>query len=412
MDKNFDIYEDALSFTLGPYNDLMPKLTTRDRLRNVGRMAMHFANIVKTSLAPISAAISPPPAQGSLWLCIVSLNNKNSLSFLNDAYQHSSYIQFNKTTNVNGAGYIRTAGPVKYIPSFFKFYRYIKNKFPKFSLQHKAMIFKTWGTYEHALEILKVHRPQALVFSNDHHPILRIYMHAAKILDIPTIYIQHASVSPYFPKLMFDLSLLEGADTVHKYEIIGKIEGQVELIGMPKYDKFANQVKNIKSINHIGVCGNVIDDFDLLKETLQTLVYEFPNKTITYRPHPRDNRELIIKGVEISSSKTTMAFEFLSQQDIIIAGDSSIHLEAAMLGIPSLYIQFNPHRNDYYGYVAKNLIEKFESISAGITYIKTSTVDSSSIRARTKYYNATINTVHDGQSTQLALIKISEFLDL
>ncbi len=59
----------------------------------------------------------------------------------------------------------------------------------------------------------------------------------------------------------------------------------------------------------------------------------------------------------VSNPKTENAFEFLKNQDLIIASDSSIHLEDALLNITGIYFQFgdSDFTFDYYGYVSTGL---------------------------------------------------------
>lgn len=276
----------------------------------------------------------------------------------------------------------------------------------------KDKILESVHYYNNALHILEQGRPAACIFTNDINPKSRALLLAAKKLDIPTIYIQHASVSKYFPPLAFDLALLDGEDTHSKYKEAGTVEGNIEYIGIPKFDSYYKFRQTKDSIDSIGICGNLLDEKDKLHELVIKIQQAFPSFTLSYRPHPRDNRTLSFPGkVAISDSKSELIFDFLKRQDLILAANTACHVEAAIMNIPSIYFELSDNLiNDYYGYINHGLIEEAKTLSALLTLIDSYQKERPKVYTRAKYYSDTVGTTNEGRSGELAISYIQNFL--
>lgn len=366
----------------------------------------------------------PPKTEdlsGKIWLYVVSQNNYEALHFLQDSLPGTVFVagqnkqigRYNKKVN-------RLSLRWKFFYTIWQFPFVCRGLYkihgPK-AFRFFDLIYIAIGYYEPYLQHLKKYQPRAVVFANDHNDDARAMLLAANKLNIPTIYIQHASVSTAFPPLEFSLSLLEGQDALDKYRECGQVQGQVKLIGMPKADKFLQHRNFRQSVKNIGVCGNLLDDYAALKGTVTALVQQFPELKITFRPHPGDTRDFSFinglgKNATLSNPKTEQAFEFLKAQDLLIAADSSIHLEAALLNIPGIYYRFGESNftYDYYGYVQHQLIENASTPEALIRKIKDYQIHRPEIYRKAAYYNATIGTEMEGKSHALVVQEISALL--
>lgn len=350
-----------------------------------------------------------------IWLCVGSKNNLDSIKFLNQledsvlmtvtGYQHPNY----RTEEV------KILNKQKYYWKYPFVLCYLL--FVKFKRTLRIIDFFTinFAVYDVYLNVLKETRPKAIVFSNDHNPRLRSLVHAAKKMDIPTIYIQHASVSDFFPPLIFDLSLLEGNDALDKYKKNGPIKGLVELIGMPKFDSFTYQLRKNSVTKNIGVCTNFLTPVLAIYKLLDELVVNFPECQITLRPHPGYTNEIdkskINKQILFSDGKKEGVFEFLEKQDVIVAGESGIHLDASLLKRISIYYNFGKKAAypDYYGFVRNGLIEEAFTQKDLVSKIRNSNKDVSIHKLQ--YYNALIGTEKEGKSCEYAMESITKFLD-
>jgi hypothetical protein len=358
--------------------------------------------------------------KGKIWLYVVSKNNYESLAFIRDQVPDSVFVAGqNKQIGLYNPKVNRLSTRWK----IFYYYKFpfllaglYKLKGPR-ALRFFDLIFTATGYYELSLSHLRRYRPRAIVFANDHNTDPRALLLAAKTLKIPTVYIQHASVSTSFPPLEFDLNLLEGEDALDKYRQCGPITGEVKLIGMPKADAYLGDKNLGQTIRHIGICTNTMDDLDAIQVLLVLLRETFPDWTIALRPHPSDRRdfsfiEAIAGPVYLSDSKTEPAFDFLKKQDALIAADSSIHLEATMLNILSIYYRFGKSnfKYDYYGYVQNNLIEAAPDLPVLLSLLKKYAAQRPVVYHKAGYYNAVIGTGSEGRSHELALRSLQEFL--
>ena len=386
-------------------------------LRSSKGCIIYLGSNLSYFISPGNNIISKKDLNEKIWLIVSTSNNINSLQFLNNDLEATEFVSTKtKTTSAIDPNVPRLA----FHHSIFYLYRVLpiliysigKKGLRAFTILDK--IFESAGIIEASKRILKKGKPKALIFANDHTIKIRGLIIAAKILNIPTIYLQHASVSESFPPLEFDLSLLEGQDAKNKYESIGPVNGIIRLIGMPRYDMHYESIKEDHgSVSNIGFCLNLEDDPKEISQVISEISQQFPDKNIIARPHPRDNRNFSIPDkVRLSDSKIENIFEFLNSCDAIIAGDTSSHLEAALLNIPSIYFKMSSKNtfDDYYGFVKNNLIPKAHNFKQLIDWVTELEADPRKIRKKAKYYVDTIDTEWDGKSSELAIKYIQEFM--
>lgn len=208
------------------------------------------------------------------------------------------------------------------------------------------------GFYYLNLLILKISQPKYVWLSNDHTNINVSFIYAAKMLRIKTIYIQHASVSEIFPSLNFDIAFLDGTIAHSIYRKIGIAGTKVFLTGNPKLDGCINKNSNRIDVKKILVCLNSTDDPRKFEGIINQILNM--NIKVKLRKHPYLNLNLKNEHLtEVSKEKEFM--DCLEDVDLVIAGDSNVHLEATASNIPSMYISSSVFY-DYYGFVFNNLV--------------------------------------------------------
>jgi dUTPase len=106
--------------------------------------------------------------------------------------------------------------------------------------------------------------------------------------------------------------------------------------------------------------------------------------------------------MQFSDPETEHPFAFLSRTDMVIAGDTGILLEAALLNVYPLYYDFAQKWSDYYGFVQTGLVQHIESCAEACVVIRSHMQHKQYIRDRAKGFCATIDTPYDGQSAILA----------
>jgi hypothetical protein len=265
----------------------------------------------------------------------------------------------------------------------------------------------TYGYYLTADFWLSRLEPKALVISNDHNMPNRVMAKVAREKGIPSIYIQHASVTEKFPPLIFDYALLEGYDALQKYESTGPSMTQVFLVGMPKMDEYLEHRNTHEAAQSIGICTNKLDPLLRVQQLCECIRTEFLSRPFYLRPHPGDKRsawkELAEKyEMAFSDPKVETSFEFLKQVDVIIAGDSNILLEAALMNVFPIYYDFAETDLDAYGFRRNGLVGYISEPPDVCLEVEELVEYKPLIRDKTEHYCATVNTPYDGFSGELA----------
>lgn len=216
---------------------------------------------------------------------------------------------------------------------------------------------------------LLVFRPKMIAFSNDHCVWHRSLLKCCKSLGIKTFYCQHALVSEYFPPLEFDYTFLDGEIANKKYKR-ANAECQVFLTGSAYLDDLIDLNNNldIKSPIVFGVCFNKIDSDNFIKDLVKDLVAQLESsELIIVRLHPADNRASYLKSaiesdkVVFSNTKEESMSSYLTNVSALLAGDSSVHLEAALKG--KLSCTLSDWSADYYGFCKEGVVKILNKVS-------------------------------------------------
>lgn len=245
------------------------------------------------------------------------------------------------------------------------------------TFRHSAGSYlRLYGTYIEARRSLERSRPALVVLGNDHVGEYNVIRVAAQDAGVPTVYIQHACVAGYFPPLRFDWALLDGRDAAEKY-LTRPTEAKVFLVGIAKLDDIASRASCEADAGdaagrdrrlRIGVCFNALDDEDFIEQTLETVREAFPDADVVARLHPATRPTIVRRvqqlvetlSVDLSDSRGQAAIDFVATLSVMVCGASSIILEAAAAGVPSV-AYFSERATDVYGFVANGLCHRAEN---------------------------------------------------
>ena len=352
---------------------------------------------------------------GKIWLYVESINQLKALEPLLDI--ENSILVTNSdnllSKNINSS-IVKLYQPTKLkhrVLRFFKLSQY-KKLFKENFKAHLNTIIKYDGIYEGLLDVLNKHKPIGIVFSNDHNAFCRALRVAAIDCRIKTVYLQHAAVTDQFPPLKFDLSLLDGQDSFDKYKRAGSVRGKVKLIGMTKFDEYFHLINRKRNVESIGLALNNGDDFDTYFEIFSKLNKRFEKMKYYIRFHPsiEVNKINVPDFFIISYTNKETSFDFLANVDALFSGNSSIHLEATLMNIPSYQIKNEKDvLKDYYGFIQNKLIEEV-NLHELFELIEVIRKNKPEVRYKAKYYNAVIETKYDGFSTIKVKNEISSVL--
>lgn len=255
--------------------------------------------------------------------------------------------------------------------------------------------------------------PEFVIVSNDHNVAYRSLLAISNKLNIRTAYLQHASVSNLFPALNMDYAFLDGQNALDIYRQCknnrfmassNPIETKVILSGQKK--KISRYPKD--DIRAIGVAVNMLDRIDdvitvvseLLKAGYEVALRWHPGQSksqVKYLKEKYENNVL----VTLSDPNLQPVSMFLSGIRFLVAGNSSIHLEAALAGVTPIYYEFsNTESPDYYGFVEKGLVIQATSIDEIITTINSNKLPYN-FDASVQYYSSTYKTEWEAREGDL-----------
>lgn len=267
---------------------------------------------------------------------------------------------------------------------------------------------RVFGLYVCARRWLRELHPLALVLGNHLNVVHRTLRQAAHDEGIPTVYLQHSTVPDCVPPLDFTYSLLEGRDVLEKYSAVGQSKTSAYLVGMPKFDAYAQYSVQSPTVKSVAICTNPLDPLGPVDHLCTRLGLDLPSIPVTLRPHPADRRmgqwRRFAKRhcLDFSEWSSEHPLELLRRVDVMIAGDSNIHLEAALMEVLPVYYDFSGAKQDWYGFYRNGLVEFAADDREVVKIIRREATRRTSVRSRAKRYCVTVGTPYDGASANLA----------
>jgi hypothetical protein len=242
---------------------------------------------------------------------------------------------------------------------------------------------------------------------------MRPVVFAARSNRIKVAYVQHASVTLGFPKLIFNYAFLDGRDAFLKYEKIGNADTMCFLTGPMKFDKYLPP-DNRKNKRKIGICIQSKRDIPHYENIIRQL--ENAGEEYILRPHPKElegwKKDNGLKNLNYSDPAIESALDFLLSVDIIITSNSNIILEAAILGVKTIYVAVGTEKEkyDYYGFVENGIVfSEYQPVKSILEYVESArTSASKTYRRNAKKYCDTLYSCYEGRSYELVehLIKL------
>jgi hypothetical protein len=256
-------------------------------------------------------------------------------------------------------------------------------------------------------QYIKRLKPTTITVVNDHNLFPLALLYSAKRNGVTSVYIQHAAVSEVFPKLLVDVALLEGRHALDIYDRIGNYSRTVKLVGIPRLDGFIGFRNSWKKAGLIvGVCLKAYYPSALIEGLIKGIRQSSSVSKIVLRPHPGSSisfwNQVEMLQLSVSDSRTENSVAFLKTVDIVISGESTILLEAALGKIPTIYFDDKMVPFDLCGYsrngIITSVIGGFEEIAGAIEKITESEIQRCFDNC--KYYCDTLGTTKENKSVE------------
>lgn len=290
-------------------------------------------------------------------------------------------------------------------------------------------VYKHYVVFEKYLSQSKL---KNVLVSSDLGPDNRLFVLQSRLRGARSIYLQHASVSKIFPPLDFDFAFLDGVIATKIYSqceeginylMEDRRKPKIFLTGQKKMltDRGTLSETSIslpdKTVT-VGYAVNKIDDIGEVKEAIEVILECGYRCLLRFHPGMKD-KELANFRNALSSLNVSFSYpsknalhNFLDQVAVLIAGDSSIHLEASLRDRACIYFKCNSlTQKDYYGFVASGLVkgasspEELKSILNEYSRGRSIGPNKEAVRR----YSATFGTEYEGREGELvAKLLISE----
>jgi hypothetical protein len=262
----------------------------------------------------------------------------------------------------------------------------------RYGVKYHKQITAGYELIEEYLSIFSKEKPRIIIISNDHSTDCRAVILAARFYNIPTIYMQHASITPIFPPLRTRYAFLYGNYSKNIYCKMDYSNVEIELVGNPKFDFYKEKILNKTTYLVIGVAFNQLDKLEDVLEFVTQLSNSLPMYELVLRSHPNDYRPIPSTFLQ-SDSKQETTQDFLSRIDILIAANSNILLEASSMNVLPLVFYYTPNINfmrDYYGFVKTGVAIECKTIEEVALLAKSNLTKPLSTRMQAKVYDASI----------------------
>ena len=293
-------------------------------------------------------------------------------------------------------------------------YKTLKARHPVSIDWHFATFCSVYNYLVYFHRVLGQVKPEFVITSNDHNVPNRCMLAVAHHLGIKTVYLQHASVSPLFPALRVNYAFLDGQCALDTYRQCEPNQPsthrnvpipEVILSGQKKHLKKSEK----QQVAAIGVALNALDDAEAGIAFINALQDE--GQGVRLRWHPgqavsdiKQYRAAFASSqrVYLSDPKKESISDFMGNIGWLIAGNSSIHLEAAIAGVMPIYYELSrPDHSDYYGYVKHGLTQQAASVPEVLKIIEETQDNRSPNAGAVRYYSDTYLTEWDGKEGEL-----------
>lgn len=263
--------------------------------------------------------------------------------------------------------------------------------------------------------LLSCTNPKYVIVSNDHNIPNRSLLALARNRGCKTVYMQHASVSAVFPALNVDYAFLDGKSAYETYLQCERNQPATDSQLEHRQVVLSGQKKALSRHNRslkpevVGLAVNALDNLTDLSIFVKKISDYGINLKVRWHPglSPKlvDSLKSALAPYKVGYSDpcAESVNDFLSSVCALIAGNSSIHLESALCGVPTFYYEISAaNKPDYYGYV-KHGLAVHATGTAELAEMLTKTVKGEvQVSAdAVSYYSSTYETEWEGREGEL-----------
>ena len=197
-----------------------------------------------------------------------------------------------------------------------------------------------------------------IIVSSDSNPYALAAILAGYKYHKKTFYINHGFIPPNPPRLITDISILDSEKLFEMYQHHRRNRSKLIYKGVEGLNRHG-QIVFPKKIEQIGIFLSLLTNWDELYSLIKKLHLSYK---ILVRLHPNliirkksEVKKLRTLGIKVSYANE-VATEDVKKCDLVIAGNSSVHLTVLKFKTPSLYYNEIDHvPNDFYYFIKNGL---------------------------------------------------------
>lgn len=295
---------------------------------------------------------------------------------------------------------------IRHVGSFWQEYFKASSEDRKIIANEFATFRRSYGDYDFFQAWLHRAQIKRVILASDISPLMRSFILACRDSNVITAYIQHASVTDKFPPLITTYAFLDGEDAFEKYRLNKRISSDVYLIGGARFDLAKPSTEEVNK-KVIGIALTMRDEKDCWEKLVKSIRKTFPDHKIVLRPHPRMEKGIIKQfcdstQIEYSDPLIENSFSFLVHIGILIANETSTHLDAMIMHRPTvLYSGLSSlGLRDHYGMIKKGLLKHCSSFEE-LTYYLNRPSELIPNMDVIRYYNASYLTIYEFNVSEL-----------
>jgi hypothetical protein len=208
-----------------------------------------------------------------------------------------------------------------------------------------------------------------VLVANDHSAQTRSLIIAANEFDINTNYIQHSTVSRFFPDInIFDNVFLDGQQAWDVYNSISLIKCNCFIVGAVRLGPKGHSLIDAEKLeSRVNIAINDTINIDSLKLMLESIESKFTGEYKFFiRLHPRQSARFEIEvlcnefDVEISSNDESLE-SFLCKSLYLVTVSSGIVIDALRFNV--LPIMFLAKEDpDYFNFIERKVVIELENL--------------------------------------------------
>lgn len=270
----------------------------------------------------------------------------------------------------------------------------------------------TWLAYFY--KVLSQVKPEFVITANDHNVPNRCLLAVAHYMAIRTVYLQHASVSTIFPALRVNYAFLDGQCALNTYRQCEPNQPDTSWNAPIPKVILSGQKKHLKRSDNsnktlVGVALNALDNAKTGIEFINGLADNGLHVRLRWHPSQTEKDTALYreefsasKHVSLSDPRQEPISEFMDRIGWLIAGNSSIHLEAAVAGVMPIYYELTPaDQPDYYGYLKHGLCQPAASVMEVLELVGNTRYNHSPKTEAVRYYSSTYLTEWESREGEL-----------